>query len=84
MHRLFPRGAAHLKRRLQAGAHGRTSGLPKNLAIVGVIELNAPHARRFSVGHARNRAGDRWGDAAGAAAGAAFYFHILLIGNVLV
>lgn len=40
--------AAHLARRLQAGADGRARGVAEDAAAVVVVELDAAHPRRFA------------------------------------
>ena len=70
-HRLFTAGPAHVLRRLQASAKGRAFRLAENGAALVGAELDAPDAGRFSVRHARERAGDRRRRAAGTAVGAA-------------
>ena len=68
---MFAAAAAHVFGRLQAAAKGGSLRLAKDLAAVVVGQLHAAHARRFSIRHAGNRAGDGRCGAAGAAGWAA-------------
>lgn len=63
--------AAHFRRRLQAAAKGGPLRAAEDLAAVVVGQLDAAHARGFSIWHAGNRAGDGRGGAAGTARWAA-------------
>lgn len=60
--------AAHLYRRRKPTANSGPAGLTKNPAALLVIKLDAAHAGRLAMGHARNRRADGRRDAAGAAA----------------
>ena len=64
---VFPIGAAHLDRRLQARTACRALRAAKDQAAVVLCKLDAPDAGRLATGHARNRAGHGRGDAARAA-----------------
>lgn len=61
--------AAHLGRRPQFGAHGRTLRPAEDAAPVGCIKLHAAHAGRLAMRHAGNGRADRRGDAACCAMG---------------
>ncbi len=65
--------AAHLKRGAQVIAHDGTVGLAKYLAAVVGGQLHAAHARRFAVGHAGDRRGNREFDATCAATDATIH-----------
>src|SRR5436309_7147531 len=66
--RLLAAFAAHLGRGAQADADGGALRPAEEQAAVVVAQLDAAHAGRLAVRHARDRRGDRGGDAAGAAA----------------
>ena len=51
-HRMGAIKAAHVKRRLQAGAYGWPPGMAEYLAAVVVTELDAAHPGRLAVWHA--------------------------------
>lgn len=65
--RLLAAFPAHHFARLQRAAHRRALGMSKNLATIGLVELDATHAGRLSAGHAGDGRTDGRRDAAGGA-----------------
>ncbi|BCK88854.1 hypothetical protein MIZ01_2660 [Sideroxyarcus emersonii] len=76
-HRIFARRSAHLGRRLQPAAKGRSLRLAKDFAAQLVIQLHARHPGRLAVRHAGQGRSDGGRDAAGGAVGTAVT-HFLL------
>ena len=64
---------AHLHTGLQAATDSGPRGLAEDAASQGLVQLNAGHAGRFALRHARNGRADGRRDAAGSATGAAIH-----------